>query len=245
MRASAPPESFDVKVNAAETRHADRARREPQPADHRQALPRRPRGHQQGRDAGAADRDKGSAGYVALERVTGKLKGSSGSFVLQHSATMKRGDAGRQITVVPDSATGELRGLSGKMNISVAADGAHAYEFDFRLEARRVGLRRGRLRRRARVPAWHRRARRASCGSPLPRPGSSRDAVELAVAERQRSRRAPPRCRRAAPGRCRRCPRCSAVSSSQPSRRAGHAAAAMRRHDRQQVEVRGGRPRSA
>ena len=79
---------------------------------------------------------KGSAGYVALERVTGKLKGRSGSFVLQHSATMNRGDSRAEISVVPDSASGELRGLSGKMIIIVASDGTHSYEFDFRLEAR-------------------------------------------------------------------------------------------------------------
>ena len=79
---------------------------------------------------------KGSAGYVALERVTGKLKGRSGSFVLQHSATMNRGEPDAHISVVPDSASGELRGLSGKMIISVASDGTHSYEFDFRLEAR-------------------------------------------------------------------------------------------------------------
>ena len=79
---------------------------------------------------------KGSAGYVALERVTGKLKGHAGSFVLQHSATMSRGESQTEITVVPDSATGELRGLSGKMNISVSADGTHAYEFDFKIDGK-------------------------------------------------------------------------------------------------------------
>jgi hypothetical protein len=79
---------------------------------------------------------KGSAGYVALERVTAKLKGRSGSFVLQHSASMTRGESSSEITVVPDSATGELRGLSGRMNISVGADGAHAYEFDFKIDAK-------------------------------------------------------------------------------------------------------------
>ena len=78
----------------------------------------------------------GSAGYVAMERVTGKLRGRTGSFVLQHSATMNRGDSRAEISVVPDSASGELRGLSGKMIISVASDGTHSYEFDFRLEAR-------------------------------------------------------------------------------------------------------------
>jgi hypothetical protein len=71
---------------------------------------------------------------VALERVTGKLKGRSGSFVLQHSATMTRGTPASTITVVPDSGTGELRGIAGKMSITVAADGAHSYEFEFRFE---------------------------------------------------------------------------------------------------------------
>jgi Protein of unknown function (DUF3224) len=76
----------------------------------------------------------GSAGYVALERVTGTLKGRNGSFVLQHSATMTRGKAASSISVVPDSGTGELRGISGKMTITVASDGAHSYEFDFKIE---------------------------------------------------------------------------------------------------------------
>ena len=77
---------------------------------------------------------KGSAAYVAMERVTGTLKGRSGSFVLQHSATMNRGKPASSVTVVPDSGTGELKGLTGKMNIIVAPDGAHSYEFDFRVE---------------------------------------------------------------------------------------------------------------
>src|SRR5579864_2138282 len=81
---------------------------------------------------------KGSAGYVALERVTGKLKGRSGSFVLQHSASMTRGSAESTIVVVPDSGTGELAGLSGTMRIQVAADGSHSYQFEFTIEPRPV-----------------------------------------------------------------------------------------------------------
>ena len=77
---------------------------------------------------------KDSAGYVALERVSGTLKGRSGSFVLQHNGTRDRGKAATAVLVVPDSGTGELRGLSGRMNIIVAPDGAHSYEFDYRLE---------------------------------------------------------------------------------------------------------------
>ncbi|AXC12755.1 hypothetical protein ACPOL_3470 [Acidisarcina polymorpha] len=77
---------------------------------------------------------KGSAGYVALEKVTGKLSGHSGSFVLQHSATMNRGTPHLSIVVVPDSGTGELTGLTGTMRI-VIVDGQHSYEFDYTLEA--------------------------------------------------------------------------------------------------------------
>ncbi|HLW51791.1 MAG TPA: DUF3224 domain-containing protein [Candidatus Angelobacter sp.] len=82
----------------------------------------------------AAGDPKVSAGYVAMERVTGSLKGRKGSFVLQHSGTMTRGVPALSITVVPDSGTEELKGLSGKMKIIIAADGKHSYEFDYSLE---------------------------------------------------------------------------------------------------------------
>ena len=75
---------------------------------------------------------KGSAGYVAIERVSGTLQGRSGSFVLQHSGTMTRGVPQLTITVVPDSGTAQLAGLSGKMAINVA-DGKHSYAFDYAL----------------------------------------------------------------------------------------------------------------
>src|SRR5205807_10388398 len=68
----------------------------------------------------------GSGGYVAVERVTGTLKGRKGSFVLQHSGTMTRGLPGLSITVVPDSGTDELTGITGKMNIVIAPDGKHS-----------------------------------------------------------------------------------------------------------------------
>lgn len=73
---------------------------------------------------------KGSAGYVAIERVTGTLEGKSGTFVLQHSGTMNRGQASLVLTVVPDSATAGLTGLSGSMQI-IIADGKHSYVFDY------------------------------------------------------------------------------------------------------------------
>lgn len=76
---------------------------------------------------------KGSAGYVAIELVTGSLNGRKGTFHLQHSGTMNRGQQQLNITVVPDSGTGELTGLSGSMKIRIEAGGKHFYDFDYRL----------------------------------------------------------------------------------------------------------------
>jgi hypothetical protein len=75
---------------------------------------------------------KGSAGYVAIERVSGTLRRRSGAFVLQHSGTMTRGEPQLIITVVPDSGTGQLAGLAGKMAIKIA-DGKHYYDFEYPL----------------------------------------------------------------------------------------------------------------
>jgi hypothetical protein len=75
---------------------------------------------------------EGSAGYVAIERVTGTLDGREGTFALQHSGTMTRGAQQLSITVVPDSGTGELAGLAGTMTIQIA-DGKHSYDFEYTL----------------------------------------------------------------------------------------------------------------
>ena len=74
----------------------------------------------------------GSAGYVAMERVTGTLAGRTGTFVLQHSGTMTRGEPRLDVNVVPDSGTGELEGLTGRMTIDTR-DGKHFYAFDYTL----------------------------------------------------------------------------------------------------------------
>jgi hypothetical protein len=84
----------------------------------------------------AATEVKGSAGYVAIERVSGTLHGRSGTFILQHSGTMTRNAPQMSVTVVPDSGTGELVGLAGKMTIKIA-DGKHFYEFDYTLPGTR------------------------------------------------------------------------------------------------------------
>jgi hypothetical protein len=75
---------------------------------------------------------KGSAGYVAIERVEGALKGKKGTFVLQHTGVMNRGVPSLTVTVVPDSGTDELLGLEGEFQIKMA-DGKHNYEFSYRL----------------------------------------------------------------------------------------------------------------
>lgn len=75
---------------------------------------------------------QGSAGYVAIEQVTGKLKGRTGTFTLLHQGIMNRGEPQLSITVVPDSGTGELAGLSGKMDIIIEG-GKHSYVFEYTL----------------------------------------------------------------------------------------------------------------
>lgn len=76
---------------------------------------------------------KNSAGYVAVERVTGTLHGKTGTFILQHSGTMTRGVGVLSVTVVPDSGTDQLVGLTGSLAIIIAPDGKHSYEFDYTL----------------------------------------------------------------------------------------------------------------
>lgn len=73
---------------------------------------------------------KGSAGYVALEKVRGTFLGREGTFVLQHSGTMNRGEPQLSVTVVPDSGTEQLLGLTGTMKLEVTG-GSHAYDFEF------------------------------------------------------------------------------------------------------------------
>jgi hypothetical protein len=76
---------------------------------------------------------KNSAGYVAIERVTGSLHGKTGTFALQHNATMNRGAGALNIVVVPDSGTGELTGLSGNLSIEITG-GKHDHVFEYALD---------------------------------------------------------------------------------------------------------------
>jgi hypothetical protein len=76
---------------------------------------------------------KGSAGYVAIEQVSGVLSDRKGSFVLQHFGTMERGQERLILEVIPDSGTGDLTGLQGKMTIRIV-NGLHFYEFEYELK---------------------------------------------------------------------------------------------------------------
>ena len=91
-------------------------------------------GTSEGEMMGADSPVQGSAGYVAVERVTGMLHGKKGSFVLQHKSSMRKGaDFKMDITVVPDSGTNELAGIAGTFTIIFEGKN-HLYEFDYTLE---------------------------------------------------------------------------------------------------------------
>ncbi len=88
--------------------------------------------HSLGEMLSAMGEVKGSAAYVAIERVSGVLQGKKGSFALLHTGMMNRGQSQLNIQVVPDSGTGELAGINGAMQIEIR-DGQHFYSFDYRL----------------------------------------------------------------------------------------------------------------
>lgn len=80
---------------------------------------------------------EGSRAYVGIERISGRMNGREGSFVVQHNATGTRGDDQATLTVVPDSGTGEFTGLSGTITICAADDGSHTYDFAYEIEPAR------------------------------------------------------------------------------------------------------------
>jgi hypothetical protein len=126
--------TFEVQVNVqkADNQEAESAKLG------RMSLEKRFHGELQATSAGemlsVGTEIAGSAGYVAMERVNGTLHGRTGSFALQHSGTMKRGEPQLSVTVVPDSGTGQLVGLAGDMTIKIV-EGKHFYEFRYTLTA--------------------------------------------------------------------------------------------------------------
>lgn len=81
----------------------------------------------------AAGEAKNSGVYVAIEKVSGTLNGRTGTFILYHTGVMTRGAPQLSITVAPDSGTGQLAGITGKMMINIAPDGKHSYELEYTL----------------------------------------------------------------------------------------------------------------
>lgn len=124
--------TFDVKLNPLDAydKSADSAMR-------RMSIDKQYHGDLEGTSIGemlsAGTSVKTSAGYVAIERFSGTLKGRKGTFVLQHSGIMNRGTPQLTVTVVPDSGTGDLVGLSGTMVIIIEG-GKHSYEFEYRMD---------------------------------------------------------------------------------------------------------------
>jgi Protein of unknown function (DUF3224) len=125
--------TFDVKLNPLDT--YDKADDSPM---RRMSIDKQFHGDLEATSKGemlsAGTAVKTSAGYVAIERVSGTLNGHKGTFVLQHNGIMNRGTPQLTVTVVPDSGTGELVGLSGTMTIIIEG-GKHSYEFEYSIEA--------------------------------------------------------------------------------------------------------------
>lgn len=77
---------------------------------------------------------EGSAAYVGIERIVCRIHNLAGSFILQHNATATRGAQSATWTIVPDSGTGDLRGLRGEANITIEPDGGHTFTLDYELD---------------------------------------------------------------------------------------------------------------
>ncbi len=120
---------FDVKMTPVDTAHKD------EKAIARYSLDKVYQGDLEATGTGemlaSMGTVKGSGTYVAMEIVNGTLAGKKGTFALGHIGTMAHGEQNLSINVVPDSGTGELAGISGKMKIIIAADGKHSYEFEY------------------------------------------------------------------------------------------------------------------
>jgi hypothetical protein len=124
--------SFDVKINALEPYN-----NAPETRFGRRSIDKQFHGDLEAVSKGemlsiGSGADGTSGAYVAIEHVSGSLHGRRGSFALQHNATMTRGAPYLNVIVVPDSGTGELTGLDGKLNI-IIANGKHSYEFEYSL----------------------------------------------------------------------------------------------------------------
>lgn len=122
--------TFDVKLTPqTDDKNAD-------PSLARMTIDKQFHGDLEGTSKGqmlAAGDPKTSGVYVAIEKFNGTLKGRSGGFILHHTGLMTRGVPQLSITVAPESGTGQLAGVAGKMTINIAADGKHSYDLEYTL----------------------------------------------------------------------------------------------------------------
>lgn len=127
MHAAGP---FDVRVTPQDDKSDD-------PLLGRMALDKQYHGDLEGTGTGqmltAGTSVKGSGAYVAIEKFTGTLKGRSGTLILQHLGTMTQNVPQLSVSIVPDSGTGELKGIAGKMIINIAPGGKHSYDLEYTL----------------------------------------------------------------------------------------------------------------
>ena len=124
--------SFDVKI----TQQQDNT----DPAIARHVIDKQFHGSLEGTSKGemlSTGGSKGTGGYVAIEIVTGTLNGRTGSFALQHIGSMVDNSFSITVEVVPGSGTGQLAGIAGKMDIHIAPDGKHTYDFEYTLPAQK------------------------------------------------------------------------------------------------------------
>jgi hypothetical protein len=122
--------TFEVKITPQDDKTSDVSLG-------RMTIEKQWQGEMQGTSTGqmltGGDFKTGSAGYVAMEKFTGSVKGRKGTFILQHSAIMTKGKGDLTITIVSDSGTEELKGISGKLAIKIE-NGKHFYDLDYNLQ---------------------------------------------------------------------------------------------------------------
>jgi len=122
--------TFEVKLTPQDDKTEDKSMG-------RMTLEKQWQGEVQGTSTGqmltGGDVKTGSAGYVAMEKFTGSVKGRKGTLIFQHSATMTSGKGDLMITVVPGSGTEELKGIAGKVTIKIE-NGKHFYDFEYNLQ---------------------------------------------------------------------------------------------------------------
>jgi len=121
--------TFEVKLTPQDDKTGDSSMG-------RMAFEKQWQGELQGSSTGqmltGGDVKTGSAGYVAMEKFTGSVKGRKGTLIFQHSAAMASGKGDLTITVVPSSGTDELKGITGKLTIKIE-NGKHFYDFEYAL----------------------------------------------------------------------------------------------------------------